>query len=126
MSDRYSVPPRVAEGSESPVPTIESWRETWLRAQADPDGFWLDITHRRVAWQRPPTVGLNGNFRSVHDGPLSWFADGVLNVTETCLDQHLATRADKVALLWQGDEPDDVRRITYAELHQKACQAAGA
>jgi len=105
---------------------MESYGDIWSRAKADRDGFWLGVTRELIHWQTPPTVGLEGDYRTVPDAPLKWFADGTLNVSETCIDRHLSERADQVALLWEGDEPGDVRRITYRELHQMVCKAGNA
>lgn len=122
----YEVPERVRQGSVSPVPDMNAYREAWLRAAADPSGFWLGVTKERLAWRREPTQGLEGGYRQIQDGPFSWFNDGVLNVTETCLDRHLESQGDKVAILWEGDEPDQIRKITYRELHEQVCKTANA
>ena len=110
MSDLYPVPSRVSEGSPNPLNSLDAWRQISQEAQADPDAFWLNVTNDLIAWSTPPTLGLGGGFHSIQEGPLRWFEDGVLNVTESCIDRHLSTRGDKVALLWEGDEPDDIRR----------------
>jgi len=122
----FPVPDRVSSGSPSPVPDLASWRETYLRAQTDPDAFWLGITNERIAWHKAPTEGVRGSYHTIADGPMSWFADGELNLTVSCIDRHLATRGDKVAILWEGDEPGDTRKITYRELHAEVCRAANA
>ncbi|MFN3197195.1 MAG: acetate--CoA ligase [Bradymonadia bacterium] len=126
MTQTFDVPPRVTAGSVNTIASMDAYRREYMRCQADPDGFWLDVTKDHITWRTPPTVGLQGGYDDVKDGPFSWFADGQLNVTESCLDRHLATRADKVAILWEGDEPTDVRRITYRELHAEVCKAANA
>ena len=126
MSELYAVPSRVSEGSPNPITNLDRYRETRDAAQADPDGFWLSVSRQRIAWRTPPTVGLEGSFHDIAAGPLKWFADGTLNVTESCLDRHLESRGDKVALLWEGDEPGDVRAITYRELHAEVCRASNA
>jgi acetyl-CoA synthetase len=95
-------------------------------AQADPDAFWLNVTNDLITWSTAPTQGLGGGFHTIQERPLRWFEDGVLNVTESCIDRHLATRGDKVALLWEGDEPGDIRQITYTELHEQVCRCANA
>ena len=122
----HPVPERVAAGSTSPIADLDAYRSTYAAAQADPSGFWLAETRRRIAWRTPPTAGLQGGYPSVEDGPFRWFADGTLNVTESCLDRHLAQRPDKPAIIWESDEPGQGRTITYAELHAEVCQAAGA
>ncbi|MEL6178125.1 MAG: acetate--CoA ligase, partial [Myxococcota bacterium] len=122
----YSVPARVAEGSPSSIANLDAWRHEWLRARNNPDGFWLEQTQARIAWRTPPTRGLDGGYDSVKSGPFSWFSDGTLNITESCLDRHLETHPDKVAILHEGDEPGDVTRLTYRELHEQVCRAANA
>ncbi|MCB9741399.1 MAG: acetate--CoA ligase [Alphaproteobacteria bacterium] len=120
------VPARVSEGSPSPVPSLDAWRATWMEARDNPDAFWLKVTRERLAWRRPPTEGLVGSYHEVADGPFRWFADGQLNVTESCVDRHAEARPDKVAILWEGDEPGDVRRITYRELSAEVNRCANA
>jgi acetyl-CoA synthetase len=91
------------------------------KAAGDYVGFWADLAKAEIAWKRLFTVPLDDsrapNFR--------WFTDGQLNVSHNCLDVHLATRGDKVAVIFEG-EPGDVRKLTYAQLHQEVCQFANA
>jgi len=122
----HPVPDRVREGAATPIVDMDRYRETAARAAADPDGFWLAQTKVRVAWRKEPTEGLRGSFHDIKDGPLSWFADGTLNVTESCLDRHLEERGDKVAILWEADDPKDNRTLTYRELHAEVCKTANA
>ena len=126
MSQTYDVPARVRAGSSSPIQSLADWREAWLAARDDPDATWLRETRARLRWRRPPTVGLEGNFHDIADAPIRWFSDGTLNITESCLDQHLETRGDKTAILWEGDEPGDGSTLSYRELHAEVCKAAGA
>ncbi len=128
MSDSplFPVPERVLAGSTSPVRSLDDWRRLWMDVRNDPDAFWLDVARSRVAWRVPPTLGLEGDFRTVRQEPLRWFGDGRLNVTETLLEQNVTTRGDKLALVWEGDEPGDVRSITYAELSAEVQRAANA
>ncbi|HAN32806.1 MAG TPA: acetate--CoA ligase [Myxococcales bacterium] len=120
------MPQRCAQGSISEIQTLEQWRAQWMRAWRDPDGFWLDQTRKRLHWRSAPTLGLEGDFTSVREQPLRWFADGRLNVTESCLDQHLDRRGDKVAIIWESDEPGQGRSLTYRQLHQEVEQTAAA
>jgi acetyl-CoA synthetase len=91
------------------------------KAASDYVGFWGDLAAAEIAWKRLFTVPLDDsrapNFR--------WFTDGQLNVSHNCLDVHLALRGDKVAVIFEG-EPGDVRKLTYAQLHQEVCQFANA
>lgn len=126
MSELYPVPERVRAGSPSSIPDMNSYRAAWMRARNNPDGFWLAETQNNIAWMQPPTEGLRGNYRTVQQEALTWFADGQLNVTESCLDRHAQTQGDKVAIVWEGDEPGDVRTLTYAELTDAVSQFANA
>ena len=126
MSELHPVPPRVTEGSPNLMPNMDAYRAVYQQCLNDPDQFWITQTLQRVQWRTPPTRGLDGNFRSIKDDPIAWFSDGTLNITESCLDRHLDTRGDKTAILWEGDEPGDVRKISYRELHGLVNQASNA
>ena len=126
MTDRYPVPKRVSQASPNPIDSVAAYRETYERAMSDVASFWLDQARARLQWRTEPQKALEGDFRSVKEKPLQWFADGSLNVTESCLDRHLETQPDKTAILWEGDEPGDVRKLSYRELHGQVCQAASA
>mgnify|MGYP002630393325 CR=1 FL=1 len=126
MTETYAVPKRVTEGSTAAIATLADWRAAYMAAKDDPSAFWLQQTKARLRWHKPPTRGLDGDFFAIAAEPIRFFADGELNVTASCLDQHLDVRGDKVAILWEGDEPGDVRRWTYRELHDEVCRAAGA
>ncbi len=124
MSELYPVPQRVRDGSCSAIQNLDQYREHYYRAYHDPDGYWLEITKKIVRWRKEPTIGLVGDFLQIQEEPIAWFSDGRLNLTETCLDQHLESRGDKVAIVWEGDEPGDTRSITYRELHSQVCRFA--
>jgi acetyl-CoA synthetase len=92
------------------------------RVESDPDGYWRDVA-ARLDWIEPFTVVKDVSF-DVEDFRIRWFADGVLNVSANCLDRHLPRRADDVAIIWEGDDPADSRKITYAEAHAEVCRMA--
>ena len=108
------------------ISTLDEYRERWLAAVSDPSGFWLKESCARLSWRREPTLGLEGSFHTIANGPLSWFGDGELNITETCLDAHLVSSPDKTAIIWEGDEPDQQRKLSYRELHAEVGKAASA
>ncbi len=126
LPDRWPVPDRVRQGACGPIATMDDYRAAWMAAAADPSGFWLAEARRGLRWRRAPTVGLQGDFRTLQDGPLSWFADGELNITESCLDRHAEATPDRVALIWEADEPGEGCTITYRELRDAVCRAASA
>ncbi|MDI3308585.1 MAG: acetate--CoA ligase [Acetobacteraceae bacterium] len=90
-------------------------------AKRDPDGFWRKEM-RRIAWIKEPTKIKNTSFTG--DVSIKWFEDGVLNASVSCLDRHLPARSDQVAIIWEGDEPNQDSRITYRQLHERVCRLA--
>jgi acetyl-CoA synthetase len=92
------------------------------RVEADPQGFWSEIAGR-LDWITPFTVAKDVSFDR-EDFHIRWYQDGVLNVSANCLDRHLETRGDTVAIIWEGDDPADSRKITYREAHAEVCRMA--
>jgi acetyl-CoA synthetase len=91
------------------------------KAAEDYVGFWADLAVSEIHWHRAFSAPLDDT-----DAPnYRWFSDGQLNVSYNCLDVHLGTAADKVAIIFEG-EPGDVRKLTYAELHAEVCRFANA
>jgi acetyl-CoA synthetase len=91
---------------------------------ADPGGFWARMG-RRLDWIKPFNKVKDVSYDE-HDFRIRWFHDGQLNVAANCLDRHLAQRGDKVAIIWEGDDPRLSERITYRELHERVCRCANA
>jgi acetyl-CoA synthetase len=100
----------------------DRYRAMYDQAARDPDTFWAEQAKRRVQWIKPPTKIKNTSFEG--DVSIKWFEDGVLNVSETCLDEHLAERGDQVAIIWEGDDPNSTKSITYRDLHEQVCRLA--
>jgi acetyl-CoA synthetase len=92
-------------------------------ARRDPDSFWANEA-RRIAWIKTPTRIKNASFAG--DASIKWFEDGVLNASVSCLDRHLATHGDRVAIIWEGDDPSVSKSITYRQLHEQVCRFANA
>jgi acetyl-CoA synthetase len=102
------------------------YRAMYEASMRDPEGFWREHG-QRIDWFTPYTRVKNTSF----GGPgtsgevsIRWFEDGVTNVAHNCLDRHLAARGDQVAIIWEGDDPGEDRRITYRELHAEVCRMA--
>ena len=87
----------------------------------DPEPFWLEQA-KRLDWEQAPRIAGGGDFTG--DARLCWFADGTLNASVNCLDRHLAERGDQVALIWQGEDEDAVRRLSFQDLHEEVCRLA--
>src|SRR5690606_24336434 len=98
------------------------YEEMYRASIEDPDGFWREQA-RRLDWIKPFTRVKNTSF-AYDNVSIKWFEDGTLNVSANCLDRHLATRGDQVAIIWEGDDPKDDAKITYRELHDRVCRFA--
>ena len=120
MSEKiYDVP---AEWAKRAFINDAKYKEMYQRSLADPDGFWAEQA-KRLHWYRAPTRIKNTSF-DPHNVSIKWFEDGTLNAAYNCIDRHLADRGDQVAILWEGDDPKDTKKITYRELHDNVCRMA--
>jgi acetyl-CoA synthetase len=92
------------------------------RAEQDPKSFWLEQA-KRLDWSRFPTQAGDWSFDQADFG-IRWYADGQLNLSVSCLDRHLEKNADRVAVIFEADEPGDGRNVTYRELYEETCRFA--
>ncbi len=115
----YPVPERWAS---SAYIDDAKYNDLYERSIRDPNGFWAEQA-RAIDWIKPFTKVKNTSF-DPHNVSIKWFEDGTLNVAANCIDRHLATRADQVAILWEGDEPDMDMKITYRQLHERVSRFA--
>ncbi len=120
----------MQQSSTYPVPTAwakKAWvdqagyEELYKRSIADPEGFWAEQA-KRIDWIKPWTRVKNTTFSG--DVSIRWYEGGQLNVSANCLDRHLPTRGNQVAIIWEGDDPNTSRSITYAEAHAETCRMA--
>ena len=119
MSDTlFPVKPEIAAHA---LVNEAGYKAMSARAAENPVGFWAEQAYR-VTWFKPPTKAMEGDFNG--DARVSWFADGTLNASVNCLDRHLATRGDQVAIIWEGDDPNTHKHVTYRELHAQVCRLA--
>jgi acetyl-CoA synthetase len=88
----------------------------------DPEAFWSE-QGKRIDWFKPFTKIKNASFVAP-DVSIRWFEDGVTNIAHNCIDRHLPARAQQTAILWEGDDPSESKRITYAELHAEVSRLA--
>ncbi|MDJ0760444.1 MAG: acetate--CoA ligase [Woeseiaceae bacterium] len=119
MKDIYPVDKAVSERAH-----INADRyETMYRASVeDNEAFWAEQA-KRIDWMKPFTEVKDVSLAK-DDLHIRWFADGTLNVCYNCVDRHLETKADDVAIIWEGDDPDRDLKISYRELHQRVCRFA--
>jgi acetyl-CoA synthetase len=121
MSDTLiAVKPEIAAKARIDAAKYKSMYEA---AEKDPDGFWRAEANR-IAWMKAPTKIKHTDFHG--DVSIKWFEDGVLNASVSCLDRHLATRGDQVAIIWEGDNPDSDAKVTYRDLHARVCRLTNA
>ncbi|HTE40874.1 MAG TPA: AMP-binding protein, partial [Steroidobacteraceae bacterium] len=117
----YPVPPAFA--SKARIKQAD-YQRLYGESIADPETFWAR-EGQRLTWIKPYTQIKDVNF-DAKDFRIRWFYDGQLNVSANCLDRHLAQRGDKVAIIWEGDDPTQNERITYRQLHEQVCRCANA
>ncbi|MBM3595076.1 MAG: acetate--CoA ligase [Alphaproteobacteria bacterium] len=121
MSKVYPVP---AEWANRAYLNAERYAEMYRRSIEEPEEFWREES-ARIDWMRPWTKLSDWSYDEVSFG-IKWFEDGTLNVSVNCLDRHLETRGDNLAIIWEGDDPAEYRSFTYRELHEAVCRAGAA
>jgi acetyl-CoA synthetase len=119
MTEAHPLDAAFAAKARIDKPTYE---RLYAESVRDPEEFWRRIG-KRLDWITPYSKVKDVSFDAA-DLHIRWFHDGVLNVSANCLDRHLARHGDKTALIWEGDDPNASRRISYRELHADVCRAA--
>ncbi len=99
-----------------------TYQKMYAESVKNPDKFWARQA-KRIDWFRAPTKIKNTSF-AYPKVSIKWFEDGVTNVSVNCIDRHLKKRADQTAIIWEGDNPYDDKKITYRELHERVCRLA--
>ncbi len=106
----------------TPYIDAERYADLYAKSIADPDGFWR-AQGQRLDWIKPYTKVKNTSF--AHDKvSIKWYEDGQLNVSVNCVDRHLAKRAGQTAIIWESDDPNVSKHISYRELHEQVCRMA--
>jgi acetyl-CoA synthetase len=119
MSEIHPVDPAFAEKARV---RKDDYQRMYAESVQDPEGFWKKMSER-LDWITPPTKIKNVSYdpANLH---IRWFEDGQLNVAANCLDRHLEKRGDKTAIIFEGDDPNETRTLTYRQLHAEVCQFA--
>jgi acetyl-CoA synthetase len=103
------------------ISSFEEYTEAYKKSISDPEGFWASVADHFL-WKKKWDKVLEWNFK---DPKVEWFIGGKLNITENCIDRHLPAMADKPAIIWEPNNPEErVRTVTYARLHKRVCQFA--
>lgn len=114
----HPIKPHIAERAYI---TNEQYLTLYQKSIEQPENFWAEQAEQFIDWQQPWDKVMEYDYPK---GKISWFAGGKLNVSVNCLDRHLSTRGDQIALIWEGDNPANDKKMTYRELHRQVCQFA--
>jgi acetyl-CoA synthetase len=119
MTRTYDVPQQIAERAWIDA---RGYADMYRRSIDENESFWAEQA-ARIDWVKPFTVVKDVSYAR-EDLHIRWYADGTLNACYNCVDRHLETRGDQVAIVWEGDEPDVDLSITYRALHERVCRFA--
>lgn len=120
MSELIPVPDTFAH---APHITKSQYEEMYRRSIEQPNEFWAEQAETNIDWFQSFSQVCEASFR---EGKFHWFREGILNVCYNCIDRHLATKADQVAIIWEGDDSQQSKHITYRELYEEVCRLANA
>jgi Acetyl-coenzyme A synthetase N-terminus/AMP-binding enzyme len=134
------VPPIVhnTDPTNSEVTSLEQYQARYAQSIANPAAFWAAQAQKRLTWYHNPydtsktttlssTTPLSCLSGGFEHGDVTWFAGAKLNVCYNTIDRHVENgKGDDIAILWEGDEVNDIRRLTYAQVQRKTCQIANA
>ncbi|WP_165728457.1 acetate--CoA ligase [Pseudoalteromonas sp. 31A1] len=115
----YPVPTHIKDAT---LVDKNKYNTLYKQSIDDPEGFWGEHG-KRLDWSTPYTKVKNTSFDKGHIN-IKWYEDGYLNASYNCIDRHLKTKADKVALIWEGDSPSQSENITYQQLHDEVAKFA--
>jgi acetyl-CoA synthetase len=116
----YEVPAEIAAKAHI---DDETYRSMYQHSVEDPEGFWAESADQFVTWFKKWDKVMDYSY-GPDDVQIRWFEGGKLNVSYNCLDRHLNTRGDQVAIVWEGDNPEEDRKLTYRELYAEVCKLA--
>ncbi len=114
----HSPSDRFKAGANMDLSTYTRWYKQSIQ---EPNTFWAERAQETLDWIEPWSTVCDADFNSAR---IAWFKDAKLNVTLNCIDRHLATRGDQVAIIWEGDDPTQDKKITYKQLHSEVCRFA--
>jgi acetyl-CoA synthetase len=114
----YPVKPEIAANAHI---NQAEFQAIYRRSIEEPEQFWAEQAEKFLEWSQPWQSVMDFDYPK---GYIRWFEGGKLNVSVNCLDRHLALRGDQVAIIWEGDNPEHDKKITYKQLHQQACKFA--
>ena len=119
LQESRVFPPPEAMVRQANVPGMAAYEAMCREAESDFEGFWAKHAREALLWHKPFTRTLDESKAPFYE----WFADGELNASYNCLDRHLGTQPDKVAIIFEADN-GKVTKVTYRELYHRVCQFA--
>src|SRR5271166_6413706 len=117
-----TIYPVAPEWSKHAYVDAAKYKAMYASSVNEPDQFWGEHG-KRIDWIKPFTKVKNTSF-DPHNVSIKWFQDGTTNASLNCIDRHLAERGDQTAIIWEGDDPNESKHITYKELHDQVCRLA--
>ena len=102
---------------------MDSYKKLYKESLDNPNKFWKERSEEYLTWEAPCTEISNSNFK---EGTSNWFKGGKLNASINCIDRHLEKRSSQIAIIWEGDNPDESKQITYKELYLAVCKFSNA
>lgn len=118
---KHKIYPVSEKAKKSALINQETYQRWYRQSLENPDLFWRKHG-KRIDWIKPYTKVKNTQFTG--NVRIKWYEDGTTNAAYNCIDRHLPTKADQIAIIWEGDEPNQQEKITYSQLHQRVCQMA--
>ncbi len=122
MQDEHIYPVPAEFAAQANI-TQDEYLKMYQQSLDDPDTFWAEQAEKYLTWTKGWDKVQDWSFDE-SDLNINWFSGAKLNVSANCLDRHLETRGDQVAIIWESDDPNEDRKITYNELHKEVCQFA--
>jgi acetyl-CoA synthetase len=120
MSDK--IYPVVPQWAHDAYVDAAKYKEMYASSIAHKDQFWA-AHGRRIDWIKPFTKVKNTSF-DPHNVSIKWFEDGITNVAHNCIDRHLGDKGDQTAIIWEGDDPNETKHISYRQLHDEVSRLA--
>ena len=107
------------QSNRKPLINAQEYESMYEQSMSQPDEFWADQADHFISWDKKWSKVSDVDFSK---GKIAWFEGATLNVSYNCLDRHLPERANQVAIIWEGDDPDSSQSVTYKELHEMVCK----
>ena len=109
----------IMQSNRKPLIDAQKYESMYEQSMSQPDEFWADQADQFISWDKKWDKVSDVDFSK---GKIAWFEGATLNVSYNCLDRHLPERANQIAIIWEGDDPDSSQSVTYKELHEMVCK----